>query len=535
MRLRTVLTSYIRRFSELPSDNQMKSAPVIQHPNLADTPAYRVKVLEPAPAPITKQSATNTPAASSAPTPRSEPVPSERVLTVSEVTTMFLKTLLQSAEDFLGHKVRGAVICIPGWFGESQRKALVEAATAAGICVLQLLEEAGAVVAATCDLTTSPDTNDPSLAVDRTQLIVDLGASSLELSLISIREGLGCSLARSSSSNASAALIDQKLIKFFAKEFTKKAKIPLTVAPASHIADKRAEAKLLLAVEHTKRTLSASPGAATCSVESLKEGIDFTGSINRMRFDMEVRSIYNEVLENIRKLAKEAGMDLYEVDEIVYVGGSACLPGLDETLAPAFRDDVRTPFQTGSVQGGPGDPTTLLARGCVQQASLLTWIKDAPAGDKAKEKLEGLSMAYEHGTRYTDTSTVQKSLALAFPASSALFPVVLRGTPIPCIRTVSFNANAKGDKLGVELWEVNESIKITKTKPIPLEPEDDEDEVEEEDEIETKEKVVEKGKIFGAATVDLKGANAGARTVTVTITVSKDGLIGLAAALDSSP
>lgn len=61
-----------------------------------------------------------------------------------------------------------------------------------------------------------------------------------------------------------------QLLKNFAKEFTKKTKVTLDLpcgedAPA---ADKRAEAKLRLAVEHTKRSLSASTGAATCAVVS---------------------------------------------------------------------------------------------------------------------------------------------------------------------------------------------------------------------------------------------------------------------------
>ena len=63
---------------------------------------------------------------------------------------------------------------------------------------------------------------------------------------------------------------DKQLLKHFAKEFTKKTKVALDVpcgedAPAG---DKRAEAKLRLAVEHTKRSLSASSGAATCAVVS---------------------------------------------------------------------------------------------------------------------------------------------------------------------------------------------------------------------------------------------------------------------------
>ncbi|KAI6000914.1 heat shock protein 70 family [Pisolithus albus] len=318
-----------KKFSEVPQATPSVPAPVIQHPTLPDTPAYKVKVLQPAPSPL-PVTATNTPAASQVATPRSEPIEVERFLTISEVATIFLGSLLKSAEDFLGHRVIGAVISVPAWFDDVQRDSLTKAAEDAGIHVLQLLDDVGAV--AVCTSTGSED-----VPIDRTQLVVDLGASSLELSLLSIREGLAYSLASLSDDSVGGDEIDSKLIKYFAKEFTKKNKTPLTVAPATDPQDKRAEAKLRLAVEHTKRTLSASPGAATCSVESLKDGLDYTGSINRLRFDLEVRSIYDKVYDKVKELVARAEMDLFDIDEVVYVGGSACLPGLDETLSQGFR------------------------------------------------------------------------------------------------------------------------------------------------------------------------------------------------------
>ena len=60
------------------------------------------------------------------------------------MTTIFLKSLIKSAEDFLGKKVQGAVITVPSWFEQTQKDALEKAANDAGITVLQLLEEAGA-------------------------------------------------------------------------------------------------------------------------------------------------------------------------------------------------------------------------------------------------------------------------------------------------------------------------------------------------------------------------------------------------------
>ena len=79
-----------------------------------------------------------------------------------------------------------------------------------------------------------------------------------------------------------------------------KKKTPWTVCASTGISDKRAETKLRLAVEHIKRTISSSPGAATCSVESLKDSMDYTDSINRMRFDMVVNDRWYTTLVSPR-------------------------------------------------------------------------------------------------------------------------------------------------------------------------------------------------------------------------------------------
>ena len=89
-------------------------------------------------------------------------------------------------------------------------------------------------------------------------------SASLSFSLLSVQEGLTYVLDPSHSSNIGGEQFDDKFIKFFTTNFTKKiTKTPLTVCPSTDISEKRAEAKLCLAIEHTERTISASLGAAT--------------------------------------------------------------------------------------------------------------------------------------------------------------------------------------------------------------------------------------------------------------------------------
>jgi hypothetical protein len=308
-------------------------------------------------------------------------------------------------------------------------------------------------------------------------------------------------------------VIDDKLIRFFAKEFTKKTKVPLSVCPSTDPIDKRAEAKLRLAIEHTKRTISASTGAATCSVESLKEGYDFAGTINRMRFDMEAREVYNKVGQDVKALVQSAGLDLYDVDEIVYVGGTSCLPGLDESLMGlGFNENtIVTPFSSGTaVGGGASDPTTILSRGCVVQAKLLAEI----AGEE--ELLKG----FKKGSELVKVNATTKTIGMLFPEEQSetlggqWIPAILKDTPLPCRRIYSFDVDlggGEGDKkVGFEVWAAKESVKIEMVKaPALLDDDGNEihdDDDDEEEETEVKEKIIEKESLLTSVVVVAKGA-----------------------------
>ena len=449
---------------------------------------------------------TNTPAASQTATPRSEPIPTERLLTPFDATSIFFKSLLQSAEDFLGKKVDGAVISIPGWFGETQQNALRKAAEASGIKVLQLLEDAGAAA-----VTASSAPPVESVFPDRTQLIVDLGASSLSLTVLAVRQGLFHSLASSYDHTIGGDRIDDKLVKYLAKEFTKKTKTPLTVSPATDKADIRAEARLRLALEHTKRTIAASPGAATCSVESLKDGLDFNGNINRLRFDMEARSIYSAVHTKVQDLLSSVGLDFLNVDEVVYVGGSACLPGLDETLAQSYPDTTVSPFTSGTVTGGGiGDPTTMLARGCALQARLLSLV-----GHSGED--EEVRASFDHTSKWSNVSVTSRTIGILFPEEGApalggqWIGLISRETAVPARRTFAFDVDlgevAGEKKIGFEVWEVKEGIKTETIKPSKEDGEpEEEDEEEEEEEIEIKEKTIEKDVFLSSLSFEAKQA-----------------------------
>ena len=440
-----------------------------------------------------------------------------------------------SASAFLGAPISGAVISVPEWFSPEARSALESAAKDAGVQVLQLLEEAGAVVSVTTSPTWGTEnagaTSDKDkvekaaglaeLTSDRTTLVVDLGSTSLTTTVLSIRQGLAYILASSHTTAVSASQIDERLIKFFATEFTKKTKIPLTVCPASEAADKRAEAKFRLSIEHTKRTVSASPGAATCSAEALKDGVDFSGSINRMRFDMLASPVYADVAATISSLLSSINLDPHEVDEVVYVGGTTALPGLDERVCVqvGLREDVQTPFvRSGAgsalstaaptsniavslASGGLGDPTTLVSRGCALQAALLSTLDLSSLTSVADAELKAAFTEKGHSAVRATTS----SIGVVFPgqerkggeegAGGVWVPVIPHETALPVRRVVQVEVEV-ADEVALEVWEANEGIRVEKVV-VPREADEDEEEEEEEEEEEIKHKTLDKKTLLG--------------------------------------
>ncbi|KAJ7035658.1 Hsp70 protein-domain-containing protein [Mycena alexandri] len=496
-----------KKFSEIDQSKPASSAPIIQHPTEADTPAYKVDILQPAPKPL-PTSNTNTPAASHAATPRSEPIPSTRILTPHEATTMFLSSLLRSALDFLGKPILGAVITVPPFFTQTQKDALKKAAEAAGVRVLQLLDEASAV------LTTTTSPQWPGGGEDRTQLVVDVGASSLSLSVIALRSGLGYILGSKTTTNAAnigGDALSSLLVKHFAKEFTKKTKTALPQPPSSK-EDIRATTKLLLALEYTKRTLSASPAPASLSVESLHSGLDFTATIARMRFDLLASPIYTAISSEIKSLLESIKIDPHDIDEIAYVGGTACLPGLDNHLLTSvgFSEDVQSAFSSATMgSGAVGDPTGVLSVGCALQASLLL---------STSEESPDLVPAFEQAE---EVKTTARTIGILFPTSEGnnsdglggtYISVLHKHTPLPARRVVEVEvvlSGGEGDKatkFAFEVWEIEEGIKVEKVAPkssLPPSSDDEDDEDDEPEEVKTK--TITKRNFLGALFGETKG------------------------------
>ena len=100
--------------------------------------------------------------------------------------------------------------------------------------------------------------------------------------------------------------------------------------------DKRAVQKLRREVERVKRELSTKH-TARVEIESLFDGVDFSETLTRARFEELCLDLFKKTLKPVAQVLKDAGVKKSEVNELVLVGGSTRIPKVQELLTDYFN------------------------------------------------------------------------------------------------------------------------------------------------------------------------------------------------------
>lgn len=223
-------------------------------------------------------------------------------INVSDVVTRHLRRLASSASDFLGQKVNAAVITVPTDFSDEQKAALTLSAKQAGLEVLQyILEPVAAVLAY--------DARPESKLEDKIIAVADLGGIRSDIAIIASRGGLYSILATVHDYESGGRQLDQVLVDHFAKEFVKKHKSDPRQSP-------RSLAKLSLESEATKKALSLG-ATASLSIESLAEGIDFSSTINRTRYELLASKVFAGFMRLVQEAIQKADLDVLDINEVL--------------------------------------------------------------------------------------------------------------------------------------------------------------------------------------------------------------------------
>ncbi|KAH9265029.1 hypothetical protein BASA83_011453 [Batrachochytrium salamandrivorans] len=235
---------------------------------------------------------------------------------VIEVTAKYLKKMKDTAEYFLGSKVDGCVISIPPHFEESQKLDLLAATKEAGFEVAYPVHEPIAAVLAFESVTdqlalAQGDVAAPPCKKDKQIVVLDLGAHQFNVTVLSSHDGLYTIESSIDEADLGGISFNELLVEFVCQEFKRKTKIDIKD-------NRRAIQKLHKACERAKRALTRQD-TAPCSVESLYDGMDYSGNINRGRFEMLAEPLYARCRETVAKALAEAGVVAENVDEVLVV------------------------------------------------------------------------------------------------------------------------------------------------------------------------------------------------------------------------
>lgn len=339
---------------------------------------------------------------------------------------------------------------------------------------------------------------------DKIVVVADLGGTRSDVAVIASRGGMYTILATVHDYEFAGVNLDQALMDHFAKEFIKK-----------HNKDPRENAKSLaklrLEAEATKKALSLGTNAQF-SVESLADGFDFSSTINRLRYEMVARKVFEGFNRLVEGAVKKAELDVLDIDEVIMCGGTSHTPRIANNLASIFPET--TTIVAPATSATAINPSELQARGAALQASL---IQEYDAND-IEQSTHAAVTTVKHITNAIGVLTIGAD------GQEVFSPVMQVETAVPARRTVHIAAPKAGGDVIIKVVEGGTHIKVTKPEPKakdeqPADEDDSDFDSDEDEEEEHREKIWKTGKQLAEAAIKDVKANG---KVEVTVNVLGD-------------
>jgi len=273
----------------------------------------------------------------------------EKQLYAEEVSSMVLTKMREIAEAYLESTVKNAVVTVPAYFSDSQRKATIDAGAIAGLNVMRVMNEPTAAAVA-YGLDKRSD-----CAGEQNIFVFDLGGGTFDVSILTIKDNVFQVKATSGNTHLGGEDFDNRMVNYFVQEFKRKNKVDIS-------GNSKASRRLRTACERAKRSLSFLV-VANIEVDSLFQGIDFSSSINRAKFEEMNADLFNECMKTVESCLIDAKMDKSKVDDVVLVGGSSRIPKVQQLLQDFFK---------GKELCKSINPDEAVAYGAAVQAALLS-------------------------------------------------------------------------------------------------------------------------------------------------------------------
>ena len=246
--------------------------------------------------------------------------------TPQEISATILQKMKKTAEDYLGQEIKDAVITVPAYFDDDQRKATMEAGQIAGLNVLRIINEPTAAA-----LAYGIDKSDKDMNI----VVYDIGGGTSDVSILNFGGGVFEVISTNGDSHLGGEDFDQAIVNWLVDEFKNQ-------EGADVSGDSMAMQRLKEAAEKAKIELSTAMSTEInlpylAPVNGTPKHLQIT--LTRAKFEQLIDPLYNKLVDLCKEALKLSKLEVKDIDEVILVGGSTRIPKVVEAAKSVFEKE----------------------------------------------------------------------------------------------------------------------------------------------------------------------------------------------------